>query len=417
MGVQVTLKDIQSGFQSVSAINSNNALIEEALSKSLDRTSNTDNAMQVDLDMNSNRVLNLPEATSPLEPIRKQEFDIITAAFAALEDEVAAAEASATAAATSAANAAGSATTAEGHKDAAAASATAAQVAETASEAAQAAAETAEGNASTSETNAASSASQAATSASNALASETDAESALFDINSKFLGAAASSPATDLNGNALTTGSWYFNTVDNTSYVYSGTGFVSIASVDGTIAYATDATSGVVEFATSAEDVAGSRTDVASTPAGVSAYVASVTGTAAARNVGTGSSDLIEGSTFNSINPDVRSGVFDPTDYLTFDYFAPGLPTVVWSGSSTAVSRTLLSENGNGIYLVEIDNGLNDLMFSIYMSPTIESQGTMEYTGFEGLSLKFNGSSFSVVHYQNDGTYVGAKTIVRIKKL
>lgn len=59
MGVQLDLKDIQSGFLSAASFNSNNTLTEEAVNRALDRTSNTDNAMQVDLDMGLNSIFNV----------------------------------------------------------------------------------------------------------------------------------------------------------------------------------------------------------------------------------------------------------------------------------------------------------------------------------------------------------------------
>ena len=63
MSVPLNLKDIQSGFLSASTFNSNNTLIEEALAKALNRTSNAaGNAMEVDLDMGLNYILNLPDA-------------------------------------------------------------------------------------------------------------------------------------------------------------------------------------------------------------------------------------------------------------------------------------------------------------------------------------------------------------------
>lgn len=61
MGVQVTLQDIQSGFLSASAHTANNTLIEEAFNKALDRTASVGNAMEVELDMGLNKIINLSE--------------------------------------------------------------------------------------------------------------------------------------------------------------------------------------------------------------------------------------------------------------------------------------------------------------------------------------------------------------------
>jgi len=105
-------------------------------------------------------------------------------------------------------------------------------------------------NAAASATAAASSASSAATSASNAATSATDAETAKTDaetaqtaaeaaqteveairdsIESFYLGAEATEPTTDDNGDALTAGDWYFNTTDNQTYIYNGTSFQGVS--------------------------------------------------------------------------------------------------------------------------------------------------------------------------------------------
>jgi hypothetical protein len=147
----------------------------------------------------------------------------------------------------------GSATTA---KTAAETAQSAAEVAKTAAETAETNAETAETNAaasattattkaseaSTSATNAASSASSASTSATNAAtsataaqtaqtaaeAAKTAAEAAQDAIDGLYLGAQSSNPTVDLNGNAVTTGDWYFNTGDNSTRIYTGSAWDSI---------------------------------------------------------------------------------------------------------------------------------------------------------------------------------------------
>ena len=90
-------------------------------------------------------------------------------------------------------------------------------------------------NASTSESNAASSASSASTSATNAAASataaqtaQTAAEAAKEAIDGLYLGTASSNPTVDGNGDAVTVGDWYFNTSDNTTRIYDGSGWNTI---------------------------------------------------------------------------------------------------------------------------------------------------------------------------------------------
>jgi hypothetical protein len=136
---------------------------------------------------------------------------------------------SASAAATSATNAATSATNASNSASAAGTSetnaATSATTATTkASEASTSAsnAATSESNASTSETNAATSASSAASDASAAAASAASAAASFDAFDDIYLGAKASAPTQDNDGDALTNGDLYFDTGDNELYIWNG---------------------------------------------------------------------------------------------------------------------------------------------------------------------------------------------------
>ena len=176
---------------------------------------------------------------------------------------------SATNASTSATSASTSATTASTAATAAQTAQTAAETAQTAAETAQTAAETAETNAETAESNAATSATNAATSETNAATSETNAatsatsasNSATASANSatasassatdaqtaqtaaenardatltaydnfddRYLGAKASNPSVDNDGDALVAGALYFNTTDEVMKLYTGSAWVS----------------------------------------------------------------------------------------------------------------------------------------------------------------------------------------------
>jgi hypothetical protein len=83
-------------------------------------------------------------------------------------------------------------------------------------------ASTSESNAATSESNAATSESNAATSESNAATSASDAQAIKDSIDEFYLGAQASNPTLDNNGNPVTAGDWYFNTVANETRIYNG---------------------------------------------------------------------------------------------------------------------------------------------------------------------------------------------------
>jgi hypothetical protein len=139
-----------------------------------------------------------------------------------------AAAASASAASTSATNAAASASTATTQAGNAATSASNASTSATnASNSASAA--------STSATNASNSATASATSASNAAASYD-----LFD--DRYLGAKASDPSVDNDGNPLVTGAMYFNTTTNSTRIYNGSGWQDTAAIATSINLATQVT-------------------------------------------------------------------------------------------------------------------------------------------------------------------------------
>lgn len=112
----------------VNAINANNAVLTTALDNTLSRDGTSPNTMSASLDMNSNRILNLPAPVNSLEPLRLAEVEMMTAfqVTSNLTAAVAAASASATAASGSATAASGSASAASGSATAASGSATAA---------------------------------------------------------------------------------------------------------------------------------------------------------------------------------------------------------------------------------------------------------------------------------------------------
>ena len=147
---------------------------------------------------------------------------------------------SATNAGNSATTASNSATAASASKDAAASSASAASGSASAAASSASAASTSASNAATSETNAASSASAAATSATNAATSETNAAASATDSSNAastwsnyyntYVGASSSEPTVDVQGNALVAGALYFNTTNNTTYVWTGSAWNAVAN-------------------------------------------------------------------------------------------------------------------------------------------------------------------------------------------
>jgi hypothetical protein len=81
--------------------------------------------------------------------------------------------------------------------------------------------------AASSASSASSSASSASTSASNASTSASTASTALFNFRAQYLGPLASDPTVDGNGNPVSAGDLYFNTVANEVRVYNGSAWVA----------------------------------------------------------------------------------------------------------------------------------------------------------------------------------------------
>ena len=105
---------------------------------------------------------------------------------------------------------------------------------------------TSETNAASSETNAATSATNAATSATAAQTAQTAAEAALDNFDDVYLGAKASDPALDNDGDALTAGDLYFNSTVNQLKYYDGSSWSGIGvNTDETVKVsANDTTNG-----------------------------------------------------------------------------------------------------------------------------------------------------------------------------
>jgi hypothetical protein len=210
-------------------------------------------------------------------------------------------------------------------------SATASETSRVASVAAQAAAETAETNAETAETNAAASAASASTSESNASASETNAASsaatattqagiattkageaaasatasansasaseaakdaalaALDNFDDRYLGAKASDPTVDNDGNPLVSGALYFNTTDDVMKVYDGSQWLAAyASLSGALL------------------VNNNLSDLASASAGRT-------------NLGLGTAATSAATDFVAVTGDTMTGNLDITGTLTSD--------------------------------------------------------------------------------------------------
>ena len=146
------------------------------------------------------------------------------------------ASSSASTATTQASNASTSASAASSSASAASTSATNAATSATNASNSASAASTSATNASNSATAAASSASAASTSATNAAASAAAAAASFDAFDDIYLGSKSSDPSVDNDGNALTTGDQYFNSVANELRVWNGSTWQAASTVGGTVA-------------------------------------------------------------------------------------------------------------------------------------------------------------------------------------
>ena len=255
-----TVTTLASGFNSTETLNANFEALRDGFDNTLSLDGSTPNAMEADLDLNGNNIIGaaglLINGTDYLSDVEAAKVAAL-AAQAAAETAETNAETAETNAATSATSAATSATASATSATAAAASEAGVDADRVAAQAAAATATTKASEASTSETNAATSAStattkasEAATSATNSATSATESETAktaaeaakdaalaaLDNFDDRYLGAKASDPTLDNDGNALVAGALYYNTTDDVMKVYEGTVWVAAyASLSGAL--------------------------------------------------------------------------------------------------------------------------------------------------------------------------------------
>jgi hypothetical protein len=190
---------------------------------------------------------------------------------------------------------------------------------------------TVSGEVNTNATNAAASASSATSSASSATASASAASgsassasasastattaannaAASYDLfDDRFLGAKASDPSVDNDGNALVTGAIYFNTSTNAMRVYNGAAFQDTAAIATTINLATQ-TTGTLTTA---------KGGTGSTSTQFANLTTNVTGTLPIANGGTGLTALGTAAQVLAVNSGASA-----LEYVSFEGAAPAL--------------------------------------------------------------------------------------------
>ena len=308
MAKKPTVTTLQSGFNSTETLNANFEALRDGFDNTLSLDGSTPNAMEADLDLNGNNIIGaaglLINGTDYLSDVEAAKAAALVAQAAAelaetnaetaetnAESSKTAAGLSATAAATSETNAGASETAASGSATASATSATNSATSASQAAASASAASTSEANAATSETNAATSETNAATSATESETAKTAAEAAkdaalaaLDSFDDRYLGAKASDPTLDNDGNALVAGALYYNTTADVMKVYEGSvwvaayaslsgallatnnlsDLVSVSSARTNLGLGTAATTASTDYATAAQ---GALADTATQPA------------------------------------------------------------------------------------------------------------------------------------------------------
>ena len=200
------------------------------------RVDSTGGSMTGPLDMGNNKITSLATPTASTDASTKGYVD---STIGTAGGYASAAAASASAASTSASNAASSASAASTSASNAATSASAASASQSAAAtsatnaaASASTATTQATNATTSASNAATSATASANSATSAASSAASALAAFDSFDDRYLGAKASDPTVDNDGDPLNAGDLYYNTTVSAMKVYTGSAWV-LAYVPG----------------------------------------------------------------------------------------------------------------------------------------------------------------------------------------
>ena len=264
------------------------------------------------------------------------------------------AAASQVAAASSASSASSSASTATTKASEASTSATNAATSATTATTQASTATTKASEAATSATNAATSESNASTSETNAAASAASAAASFDAFDDVYLGAKASAPTVDNDGDALTEGDQYFNTTNNTLFVWNGSAWQA-ASPD-IVGDTTPQLGGALDVNGNSITSA-SNGDITIDPNGTGDIVldanVDVTGTV------TASSDFVTSGTFGALYKSSDSQILYIAGGNTN---ASGGNIRLYGGTHSTDASDILLRRGS-ISVAKLDGGTGDISF------------------------------------------------------
>jgi len=231
---------------------------------------------------------------------------------------------------------------------------------------------------------AAASATASATSASASEAAKDAALAALDNFDDRYLGAKASDPTLDNDGNALVSGALYFNTTDDVMKVYDGSSWLAAyASLSGALL------------------VANNLSDLASASAGRT-------------NLGLGTAATSAATDFVAVTGDTMTGNLDITGTLTSDGLTVDTNTLhvdstnnrVGIGTSSIDSNAKLAVSNNGAEGLEIRANSTNIELFAYN----RSAATYEPIVYNGLSHEWRNSNGNVATIDSSGNLLVGKT-------
>jgi hypothetical protein len=268
--------------------------------------------------------------------------------------------------------------------------------------------------AATSEINAAASATAAAGSASTANTAKQDAIDALDEFTDIYLGAKASGPSVDNDGDALDTGAIYYDTTDNQLYIWDGTNWDQAAftlgqAIANIIEDTTPQLGGDLDLNTNNINGTGDI-DITGTITSSGAITGSLTGNAS-------TATALQTSRSIALGGDVTgSATFDGTGDITITATATSDPTLTLSGDASG-SATFTNLGNATLSVTVADDSHNHVISNVDGLQTALNgkQAAGTYNTVIGTDSDINTSGSTIVDniYVTDGviTSMGTRTL------